>query len=60
MGYISNKLKNTTNRKIVNADIAARSLFIYLSKFNEYQINKLSIIENMLNSIYLDNKRNFD
>ncbi|CAD8178356.1 unnamed protein product [Paramecium pentaurelia] len=60
LGYISKKLNNTTNRKIVNADIAARSLFIFISKQNEYMNKKMQRIEQMIETLYKGKDRNFD
>ncbi|CAD8076407.1 unnamed protein product [Paramecium primaurelia] len=60
LGYISKKLNNTTNRKIVNADITARSLFIFVSKQNEYLNKKIQRIEQMLQTLYKGKDRNFD
>ncbi|CAK91285.1 unnamed protein product (macronuclear) [Paramecium tetraurelia] len=60
LGYISNKLENNTNRNIVTAEIAARSLFLYISNLNEYKSNKMRMIEEMLQALYKDKQRNFN
>ncbi|CAD8184021.1 unnamed protein product [Paramecium octaurelia] len=60
LGYISNKLENNTNRKIITADIAARSLYLYMSNLNEYKLNKMSMIEQMIKALYKDKQRNFN